>query len=98
MLASTRPKINQIIRARDHFQIMFDDQDSVAKVADLAQHLYHAVCVALMNAYGRLIKYHFVGCKCLRQEGQPGMEVGQWQARERYDRLTVDGHSPALWL
>ncbi len=57
VFAAARAEIDHIIRGQDHLQVVLDDQDGVAQVAQAAQHVDQAAGIAMVQPDGRLIEH-----------------------------------------
>ena len=56
MLAGTWAEVDHVICGDDHFQVVFDDEDGVAKIAQAAQDVDQAAGVAMVQPDGRLVE------------------------------------------
>ena len=72
MTASTRPKVHNLIAARDDFAIMLDQNQRVTEVTQLVKCLEQAMVVARMQTDCRLIQYIQYAAQTTAQlTGQP---------------------------
>ena len=56
MPARARTEVNHVVRGGDHVEVMLDDEDGVAKVAQMAQDTDQSLGVALVQTDGRLVE------------------------------------------
>ena len=68
MLAGARSHVDNVVGGFDGFQIMFHNDDGVAKVAQVAQRIEQARVVTLMQTDGRLIEH-------VHDTGQTGADL-----------------------
>ncbi len=57
MHAGAGADVDQVVGGEHHVAVVLDDDDRVAKVAQLLQTVYQAAVVALVEAYARLVEY-----------------------------------------
>src|SRR5262249_54081498 len=55
-IASLRPEIDQVVRTPDHVEIVFDDDDRVALIHKLVQHIEQFARVLEVKTGGRLVE------------------------------------------
>ena len=67
MLARAGAEVDHVVGGGDHIQVVFDDEDGVAQVAQAAQDADQAVGVALVQPDGRLVED-------VEHAAQPGAE------------------------
>ena len=56
VLAGAWAEVDHVICGGDHFQVVFDDEDGVAKIAQAAQDVDQAAGVAMVQPDGRLVE------------------------------------------
>lgn len=56
MLAGAWAEVDQVVGGGDHLQVVLDDEDGVAQIAQAAQNLDQAVGVARVQPDGRLVE------------------------------------------
>ena len=64
-----------MIRRTDHFQVVFNYQNRVPQVAQLAQHVYQSPCIPLVQADGGFVSTYMMP---VRSEPRSAASSSRW--------------------
>ena len=76
VLAGAWAEVDHVIRGGDHLQVVFDDQDGVAQVAQAAQDADQAAGVALVQPDGRLVEDVEHAAQARAEQGSQAQALG----------------------